>query len=378
MPKILHVVNISFVLPYFLGDQIDHFKSKGYEISIACSPSDHLLRFGDCKGITVYPINIKRSISLLADLKAVILLSQIIKDNNIDIVVGHTPKGALLAMMAGFVAKVKNRIYFRHGLVFETARGIKRQLLISIERLTSKLAVRIVNVSTSVQQKVIEYGLDFHHKDIILSKGTCNGVDLNRFNKKTTQEIKRVKTKYSLGEGLIVGYVGRLVNDKGINELIDAWRLILDENVNIKLLLVGPYEVRDALPIKTRDFIKNCDSIIEVGHVDNTVELYGIMDMLILPSYREGFPTVVLEASAMSLPIITTRSTGCIDSIIDDFTGIFVDIEASDIKNKILYYYNNPDIAKQHGKNGRRHVAANFTQELIWSEIDKKLYTNYL
>lgn len=375
MRNILHVVNISFVLPYYLGDQINFFKNRGYNISIACSPSKHLEDFGRQKKIDVYPVEVKRSISVLTDIKSIFLLYRLIKKNKIDTIVGHTPKGALLAMIAGFIARVENRIYFRHGIVFETSKGFKKTLLINIEKLTAKLATKIVNVSTSVQQKIKGYGLDYPEKNILLNKGTCNGIDLAKFSEKHDQEaILSLKEKYKIRNSKVIGYIGRLVNDKGINELIKAWSLILNEDLDIKLMLVGPYEDRDGLPKETREFIRNCDSVIEVGHVDEVVGFYEIMEVLILPSYREGFPTVVLEASAMSLPIITTRSTGCIDSIVDGFTGIFAEIDPEDIKNKILYYINNQEVATNHGKNGKKFVEQNFAQELIWLEMQKELY----
>ncbi len=373
--KILHIVNISFVLPYYLGDQIDFFKKRGYSVSVACSPSDHLVNFCRQKDISCYPVTVNRSFSIRTDLATVFTLIKIIKQNNIEVVIGHTPKGALLAMLASRLAGVKNRIYFRHGLVFETSTGLKKQLLLGIERLTSALASKIVNVSPSVLNKIGDLGLACHEKDLILNKGTCNGIDLERFSRKMTRDRKlELLEKYGLNGCFIVGYVGRLVSDKGINELIRSWPSIIAQAPNVKLLLVGPYEERDKLSQDTINYIKETDSIVEIGLTENTQEFYELMQVFILPSYREGFPTVVLEASAMELPVITTRATGCIDAIQENITGVFTKLNEDDIKNSILFYYNNRLKVAEHGKNGRIFVERDFQQKVIWKEIESKLY----
>ena len=380
MNNILHVVNISFVIPYFLGKQLLFFEERGYKEYIICSPSIELELLSKNLDFKFKEVPILRKISLFSDLKALLRICCFIHVRKIDIVTGHTPKGALLAMVAAYIMRVPKRIYFRHGLVYETSTGLKRKLLISMDRLAAKLATKIVCVSPSVYKRSLEDGLNKKTKQIVLLKGTCNGIDIRRFDKSNIRQELLLELKSQLGiaeASFVIGFTGRLVRDKGIIELIDAFTILKEKYSNIQLLLVGMLEDRDALPANTVDKINKNPDIITTGYVENaTIEnYYALMDVFILPSYREGFPTSVLEASAMGLPIITTKATGCIDSIIENKTGIFISHNAVDISSAIEFFYKNEKKRLDFGKSGRSFVENNFRQELIWNEIEK-LYKN--
>jgi glycosyltransferase involved in cell wall biosynthesis len=375
--KVLHVVNISFVLPYYIGGQFDFFSDKGIEMYVACSPSEDLEVYSKEKNFKTIPIHILRKINPFIDLLAVIKLAWAIKKNKIDIVVGHTPKGALIGMTAAYLVGIKKRIYFRHGIMYETSTGFKRSVLKFLEKFTGSLATKVICVSPSVLKISNKIKLSKTEKNIILSKGTCNGIDsINQFNPAVVSNSKKKNLERTLGiseNDIVIGYTGRLVKDKGIEELIEAWVRVKKKYHNTKLLLIGPFEKRDALSTRCSDFIKNEDSIIWVGQVSDTFNYYYLMDVFVLPSYREGFPTVVLEASAMKLPVITSRSTGCIDSIIENQTGIFTEISPDEIFKSIAFYIQNSEVRISHGLNGRQYVVENFQQQRIWSEIDKIL-----
>lgn len=376
--KILHVVNISFVLPYYIGDQIDHFNSLGFDIHIACSPSKHFDAYCSEKVFKPFTLEIKREFSIFSDIKSIILLRNFIVKNNIDFVFGHTPKAAMIAMIAAFLSGVKNRIYFRHGIFYQTSKGIRRYILKLIEKLTSLFATKIVCVSNSVIEISKLDNLNNYNKNILLNKGTCNGINVNKYYKKNLDVdiLNLMKLRYKINPSdKIIGYVGRLVQDKGIHQLIDSWKILLKTNYNIKLLLVGPFEIRDSVDEEVREYISNEPTIIHTGLIAEVLPYYGLMNVFILPSLREGFPTVVLEASSMELPIITTKSTGCVDSIIENITGIFCEIDKISISNKINFYLNNPDIAIEHGINGRQFVENNFQQKVIWKEIEDKIFS---
>ena len=154
--NILHVVNIYFVLPYFIGDQFKYFKSKGYNMNVVCSPSEYLADYAKKQGFDYIESPVNRSISLKEDFITIRNICKFIRKKDIDIVVGHTPKGGLLAMVAAWLMRVPNRIYFRHGLVYETSRGLKRFILMSVDRLASFCATEIVCVSPSVLKRSIE------------------------------------------------------------------------------------------------------------------------------------------------------------------------------------------------------------------------------
>jgi glycosyltransferase involved in cell wall biosynthesis len=356
-----------------LGDQITYMESNGYQIHIACSHGDKLENYRNKWNFNFYDVAISRSFSPINDLISIFKIYRYIKKNNIDIVVGHTPKGAFISMIAAFFSKTKKRIYIRHGLVFETAIGLKRKILIFVEKITSNFSSIVICVSKSVFNISLQEKLDDPIKLKILNKGTCNGIDVfTKFNFELLNIEKRniLIGRYNINNtDIIVGFVGRLSKDKGISELIQAWKILKLNNRNIKLMLCGPIDERDPISSDLYNNILNDESIIYCGEIEDTKLYYSIFSFFILPSYREGFPTVVLEASAMKLAVITTKKTGCIDSIIENQTGIFTEIKAQSISDSIQYYINNPEIAKNHGENGRKFVLDNFQQEIIWKEI---------
>lgn len=373
--NILHVVNIYFVLPYFIGDQFKFFKDKGYQMNVVCSPSEYLADYAKEQGFEYIESPVNRSISIKEDFLTIRNICKFVNKQHIDVIVGHTPKGGLLAMIAGWLCRVPKRIYFRHGLVYETSHGLKRFILMSVDRLASLCSTQVVCVSPSVLRRSIEDKLAPAKKQIILSKGTCNGVDTqHHFNPEIIDKtcLLKLKDKYGIkNSDFVIGYSGRLVRDKGIIELVRAFDS-LENAENCKLLLVGMFEERDALPKDIQDRILNDPRIIYTGFINGGMEYYySMMDVYVLASYREGFPTGVLEAQSMAKPVITTRVTGCCDSIVDNLTGLFVDNDASDIAKKIDMIRLDHAID---GNEGRRWVIENFDSPLIWKEIEDKLY----
>lgn len=373
--NVLHVVNISFVIPFFLGEQLNWFADKGYREHIICSDSNELKTFSRQYGFKYKAVEILRKISLIKDLKAVCLTYTYIRNIQTDVVCGHTPKGGLIAMLAAYLARVSIRLYFRHGLVYETSTGFKRWLLISIDRLASRLATKIICVSPSVANRSIEDRLNPGHKQVLLANGTCNGIDVKRFCRSNlnSTDLKELRRQLGIDDGdFVIGFTGRLVRDKGIIELVQAYNELRPHHPNMRLLLVGMLETRDALP---PDIVKAIQesNIICTGYVHNTIieQYYALMEVLVLPSYREGFPTSVLEASSMEIPIVTTRATGCRDSIVEGVTGLFVEHDAHELGQVVLRLYKDASLRKNLGKAGREFVVKHFEQHLVWEDIEK-------
>lgn len=376
MKKVLNVVSVFFSIPFFFGDQIKYFASKEYDISLVCSPSNKISAFANAQNAHYKEIPILRKISIFQDFKAVFILYRYIKKNKFDIVCGHTPKGALIAMLASFVARTPKRIFFRHGLVYETARGLTRFLLINMERITSFCATQVVCVSPYLVERSIKDHLTRKDKMLVLHKGSCNGVDcIKKFNPKKYTEEDRQCFKKLLGineNSYVIGYTGRLVHDKGIEELVESFLLLQKRFNNIFLLLVGPVEDKDPLSDRTKKLIENNKNIIVTGLIEKEIEkFYSIMNVLVLATYREGFGTCILEASSMGIPVLTTAHTGSRDAIINGRTGLYIELSAESISSSIEFLIKNQNFALKLGEQGRQYVNENFEQHIIWESIEK-------
>ena len=373
---ILHVVNIYFVIPYFLGGQFEYFRELGYELDVVCSKSPYLDPYAKQHNFGYREIPILRSINPIQDFKSIRQICHYIKDRQVGIVVGHTPKGGLLSMVAAWLMRVPKRVYFRHGLVYQTSSGLKRFILMSVDRIASLLATKIVCVSPSVLEQSIKDKLSPAHKQIVLGKGTCSGVDTQgKFNPQNInpEKMSLLKQKWGIDDSdWIVGYTGRLVRDKGIMELVDAFDLVKANNPRLKLLLVGMFEERDALPQEVQNRIKNDPQIVWTDFQNEDMEyFYAMMNVYVLMSYREGFPTGTLEAQSMGVPVITTRVTGCCDSIVQGETGAFVSREPEEL-GKVIKAMSEGEITFS-AERTRLWVIDNFDNLRVWEEI-KKLY----
>lgn len=376
--KVLHIIAVSFSINYFFGKQFSYLRKKNSnEYHLGCSPSNEFLELSKELDYIPFEVLITREISPFKDFKAILSVYRYIKKNKIDKVIGHTPKGGMIAMIASFLAGVSDRIYFRHGIIYETSTGLKRIVLKNIDRLSGFLATTVVCVSKSIKEISERDKLNDPKKNVVLGLGTCNGIDTeSKYNPYLfdNNAISLLKSKLSIkDEDFVVGFVGRLVKDKGINELINAWNIVKENYKNVKLLLVGPIETRDSISDYSKNKILEDTSIIFTDFVLDAAPYYNLMDIFILPSYREGFPTVSLEASSMEKPVLITKATGCTEAIIENVTGVFITYAPIDIASKIIYYLENKEIAKSHGKNGRMFVKQNFEQTKFWDIIAMEL-----
>ena len=371
--NILHVVNIYFVLPYFIGGQFAFFRQKGYRMFAVCSESEYLDGYAREQGFGYKVVPVKRSFSVKQDVKSIRQICSYIRENEIGVIVGHTPKGGLLAMLAGWLMRVPRRIYFRHGLVYETSHGLKRFVLMTVDRISSACATKIVCVSPSVLQRSIEDHLAPADKQLVLGNGTCSGIDTQgKFcpEKIDGDHLAAMRRRWGIADGdWVIGYTGRLVKDKGIIELVSAFRKLKKRYRNMKLLLVGMFEVRDALPEDIQDDIKNDPQIVWTDFQNTDQEyFYAMMNVYVLASYREGFPTGVLEAQSMGVPVVTTRVTGCRDAIVEGRTGLFAEHSADSIAEAITEIHDKKVVS---GTAARKWVVEKFDNLIVWNEIEK-------
>jgi glycosyltransferase involved in cell wall biosynthesis len=359
--------------------QLAYFKSLGYETYLLAPYSERSANFCKKEGCTHLIINIEREISLWKDLKTLLKIIRIFKDIKPDIINLGTPKVALLGMIAGKILGIKNRIYTCRGFRFEHEKGIKRRILIAMEKITSFCAHQVICISNSVQKLGIEEDIIPKKKSNVINKGSSNGVNLELFNPLNQLYIDKkqeIVNKYNLKEKFVYGFLGRIVDRKGINELYNVFCKIYEENSNTRLLLVGPFET-DQIADKTLiEKINNHPAIINVGRVlqDEVPPYILTLDVFVLPAWWEGFGNVLVQAAAMGIPVISTTGTGTIDAVSDNFNGILVSPKSEKeleqaMKNLLL----NKQITIQYGKNGLEW-AKNFERTIIWNGINQ-LYT---
>ncbi len=373
MKRILEIMPLASSAMVFIGDQFSYLKEKGgYDMYLISTPGTGLDEFVEREGVNYFPLEIPRSIKPLQDLKNIWKIFRYMRKHKIDMVIGHQSKGVLYGMIASKLAGTERRVVLAHGVLEDTMTGLKQKIFATENKLMTMCATHVLCVSPSVMKRRVALGIDPPEKQYLLGKGSCNGVDaLTKFNPRNVPDSVREEIcgKYGLSkDDFIIGFCGRLVRDKGIVELAEAIKLLTErhQDKSLKLFVIGSPEKRDALPDETLDFLKGSDHVVFTGRVNYSEiqNYYSVMDAFILPSYREGFPTVALEASAMELPMIVSRSTGCIDSIIENETGVYCDIRPESIADAIEGFFDK-EKAHRYGEAGRRFVLEYFEHTIV-------------
>lgn len=365
--RVVHVTTVPTSL-IFIAGQIDWMRERGVDVHVISSPGAELDAFGAAHSVPVYGVEMPRAITPLEDLKAVRALARVIRGIRPDIVHAHTPKGGLLGMMAATAACVPYKIYHMRGLLTLTAKGARRRLLAAAESTSTELADLVICQSHSLRAEALKQGLVTTERSTVLVQGS-NGVNTQRFapNANLGQMARS-----ELGipqDARVVGFVGRLVGDKGVRELATAWREIGEDPRN-HLLIVGDYEPRDPVPESTREFLSHAPNVHIVGWQTDTPRFYAAMDLLVLPTYREGFPNVPLEAAAMGLPVVATEVVGCVDAVADGVTGTLVPARnVPRLREAIERYLESPELAQRHGESGRMRMVTEFDPEVIYEAL---------
>ena len=370
---LVHIVTVPSSL-LFLRGQMRFMTGAGFSITVISSPGEYLAAFAAEEKVLTSAIRMERRITPMRDLVALAKLVVLLRKIEPAIVHSHTPKGGLLGMIAATIARVPVRIYHMRGLPVMGARGLRRYLLTWSESIACRLADRVICVSRSVREIAVAEGLVGPDRIRILAHGSGNGVDAtNRFNPARLPPSARNDLRARLGinpDAFVVGFVGRLVRDKGIVELERAWQQVALSHPAARLILLGSFEEQDPVPLDVRQLLEN-DPRVHICAWDwDTPHFYAAMDVLVLPTYREGFPNAPLEAAAMRLPVVASRVAGCVDAIVEGETGTLVPPrDSSALAEAIMGYARDPSRRVREGEAGRRRVLALFRPELIWSAL---------
>lgn len=339
-----------------------------YEVVAVSSPEPELRMIEEREGVRTIAVPMERHISLLKDLRSLWRMVRVFRREKPDIVHSITPKAGLVSMLAAWICRVPVRMHTYTGLVFPTATGLLRQVLILTDRILCFCATDINPESLGVKEDLERFHIT--RKPLrLIANGNVRGVDMDHYDR--TPEVMAKARQIRMPGVFTFCFVGRLVGDKGINELVEAFDRLHKEIPATRLLLIGPYE-NDLDPLKPNvdERIRRGDGIEAVGSQSDPRPYYAASDALAFPSYREGMPNVVLEAGAMGLPSIVTDINGSREIIRQGYNGVVIpprDAEA--LYQAMGRFATCREETARLAANARKNVADRYEQKMVWRAL---------
>lgn len=370
-PRVLHVVTHPMTARHLSRGQYAWMRERGFETALAASPGEDLEIVCQREGIRVFPVPMSRGIDPLGDVRTLVAVAGVVRSWRPDVVNASTPKAGLLGMLAARIGRVPVRIYTLRGLRLETSTGWTRALLARTESLAAASSHAVFAVGPSLAERYLELGFTPGSKVRVIGPGSSNGVDVERFADPDEQTVRRLADRLGIDVAEpILGFVGRLTRDKGIEDLLAVFDRVREPMPSIRLLLVGEFESGDPLSPNLLDRIRRDSAIVHAGFAPDAAPYYHLMNVLAFSSRREGFPNVPLEAAASGVPVAGFRATGTVDAVVNGVTGTLVepgDVEG--LARAILEYFRNPEFKEAHGRAGRDRVRREFRPEVVWSAL---------
>lgn len=338
------------------------------------SDKDRLEQFGRENRVGVKSIGLSRTISPWTDLKCIWVSYRYFKKVRPTIVHSHTPKAGFVGMTAAYLAGVPIRLHTVAGLPLMESRGFKRWILKRVEGFTYRMATEVYCNSEGLRQYMSEEGLRNESKVKIIANGSSNGIDIRYFSPANYSEEKIAQIRKDLGipeSAMVYVFVGRMVKDKGINELIKAFTELQGSRPDCFLLLVGPFESElDPLLPETLQTLETHAKIIHLGFQKDVRPYLACSDALVFPSYREGFPNVVMQAGAMGLPSIVSDINGCNEIIGDEINGLLVPAKDSTaLRKAMLRLLDNQELTGSLAGVAREMISSRFERRMVWEEL---------
>ena len=373
MNKLIRMTTVPISLDKLLDGQMS-FMKKHYDVIAVSSDIKQLEQIGIKDGVGTYHVEMTRQITPLKDLQALWKLYRFFRKEKPEFVHSHTPKAGTEGMIAAWLARVPHRLHTVAGLPLLESSGNKRRLLNLVEKITYACATQVYPNSLGLKNIIQNEKFCKSTKLKVIGNGSSNGVNTNYFDPSLFSESQKKELRSQLNieeKDFVFIFVGRLVGDKGINELIEAFINISKQTVNVKLLLVGPLETElDPLSVRTINEINTNEKIISAGFQKDVRPFFTIADALVFPSYREGFPNVVMQAGAMNLPAIVTNINGCNEIIVEDKNGIIIQAKnVESLQSAMTRYLNNDILLNKHKSNAREMIISRYEQKVVWEAI---------
>lgn len=370
--KILRTTTASTSLSLLLRGQL-RFLSKDFEILGLVGDETFLQEIEEREGVKVLHTPIRRSISLFNDIVSLFRTIALLRKLNVTIIHSMTPKAGLISMLAGYLVGVPVRMHTFTGLIFPTRSGFMQKVLITMDRLICFCATSIYPEGNGVKQDLINYKIT--SKELkVLGNGNVNGLDFDHYNIESVNldNLKFIREKSKITEESITFlFIGRVVKDKGIVELVQSFVQVYLTNNNVRLLLVGPLEPDlDPLPKDVLTIITKHPGIILLGFQKDVRPYIAVSDILVFPSYREGFPNVPLQCGAFKKPLILSDINGCNEIVEHEVSGLLVPPKNVDrLINAMAYLLKNEEKRTEFGEAVYRHILSNFRQEEVWNAL---------
>lgn len=361
--KIIRAVTVSMSVDFF-SPMVKDLQQQGYEVVTVSSPGPELEGVREL-GVRTIEVPMERRMSPLKDLKSLWQLIRVFRKECPYMVHSMTPKAGLLCMLAGLLTRVPRRVHTFTGLVWPTSKGLSRKILMFTDWLTCTCATHVIPEGEGVKQDLQQHITKKPMR--VLGYGNVRGVDMERFSKR--KEVMAEAAKLRQGDKFTFLFVGRIVGDKGINELICAFQRLQEECGGVRLFLVGRFEeMLDPLKTETIEAIKLNPNIQHVGpqYSDDLIAYYAASDCFVFPSYREGFPNTVMEAGAMELPCVVTDINGSREIIEHGENGVIIpskDVEA--LYQAMVHMMTDRGSYNRYAKNARPMIASRFEQGFV-------------
>ena len=371
-PELAFVLNSSIAVGFLRG-QLEYFQEHFAVTVFRPARRQDEWEVEEPAGVTMVEMPIEREIAPFRDLLTLWRLWCKLRTLRPTITNVGTPKAGLLGGLAAWLNGVPCRVYTLHGLRFETASGLKRRLLILLEQLACRLAHRVVCVSASVREKAIACGLTSPERTVVFGSGSCNGIDASRFapDPELAEQAGKLRQELGIPVGAtVLMFIGRITRDKGIPELVEAFSILDRRFPNLRLLLVGCFEKDDCLARETWNRLRENSHVICAGPVRDTPRFYAAADIVVLPSHREGLPTVVLEAQAAGKPVVAANATGIVDVIKDGHTGLLFPVgNSAALAEVVARLLADTILVRKLELAGLEQVKREFAPQQIWEEL---------
>ncbi len=372
MTKLIRLTTVPMSLELLIPGQMNFMASHGFEVYMVSSPETNIEKLEEKENSKFIPVKMTRLISPVRDLISLFKLIRVFSKLKPTIVHTHTPKAGIVGMLAAWICRVPLRMHTVSGLPLMETRGFKHLLLDEIEKLTYYCANLVYPNSTKLAHYIVAHKYCNIAKIKVVGNGSSNGIDVKHYQ--LTPEIAgygvQLKKQLGITEGNFVFiFIGRLVKDKGLEELIHAFLKLHKKYNHVRLLLVGFFEPNlDPLPKETVKSIETEDSILHVGFQSDIRPYLAISHALVFPSHREGFPNVPMQAGCFQLPSIVTDINGCNEIIEPGINGLIIPVKDEPALYKAMYAFINDEALYLRLKsNARCHIVERYEQNYFWS-----------